>query len=95
MQEAVSVDPDLVLEHATPTLNGDEATYHLSTMIEATDQPLSGDELHEIFEEAKRTNKSFAFVAKQRLQGRASIRTVISPSDAIPDIIQRTEHKPR
>lgn len=95
MQEAVSVDPDLALEHAVPTLNGDEATYHFSTMIEATDQPLSGDELYEIFEEAKRTNKSFAFVARQRLQGRASIQTVISPSDAIPDITQRTEHKPR
>lgn len=95
MQEAVSVDPDLVLEHTVPTLNGNEATYHLSTMIEATDQPLSGDELHEIFEEAKRTNKSFAYVAKQRLQGRVRIQTVVTPSDAIPDIAQRTEHKPR
>jgi hypothetical protein len=95
MQDAVSVDPDLILEHTTPTLNGNEATYHFSTMIEATDQPLSGDELHEIFEEAKRTNKSFAYVAKQRLQGRARIQTVVSPSEAIPDIAQRTEHKPR
>jgi len=64
-------------------------------MIDATDQPLSGDELHEIFEEAKRTNKSLAFVARQRLQGCAAIQTVITPSDAIPDIAQRTEHKPR
>ena len=95
MQEAVSVDPASLLERAVPTLNGDEATYHFSTMIEATDQPLSGDELHEIFEEAKRTNKSMAFVARQRLQGCAAIQTVITPSDAIPDIAQRTEHKPR
>jgi hypothetical protein len=95
MQDAVSVDLELVLEHTVPTLNEAEATYHFSTMIEAIDQPLSGDELHEIFEEAKRTNKSFAYVAKQRLQGRARIQTVISPNDAIPDIAKRTEHKPR
>lgn len=95
MQEAVSVDPELVLEHTEPTTNESEAAYHFSTMIDATNQPLSGDEIHDIFEEAKRTNKSFAFVAKQRLQGRARIQTVISPVDNIPDIASRTEHKPR
>lgn len=95
MQEAVLVDPDFVLEHTQPTANEDTATYHFSTMIEATDQPLSGDEIYEIVQEAKRTNKSFAYVAKQRLQGRARIQTVISPADSIPDIANRTEHKPR
>jgi hypothetical protein len=95
MQDAVSVNPDHILEHSVTALNEDDATYHFSTMIEAIDQPLSGDELHEIFEEAKRTNKSIAFVARQRLQGRANIQTVISPSDSIPDIAQRTEHKTR
>jgi hypothetical protein len=95
MQEAVSVDPDVVLEHTEPTTNEDEATYHFSTTIEATDRPISGEELQDIFEEAKRTNKSVAYVAKQRLQGRARIQTVISPADGIPDIANRTEHKPR
>ena len=95
MQEAVSVDPDIVLEHAVPTLNGNEAIYQLSTMIEATDQPLSEEELHEILEEARRTDKTFASVVNQQLQGRANIRTIISPSDTIPDIAHRTTHKPR
>ena len=95
MQEAVSVDPDLLLEHVSPTTNEDEAAYHFSTVIEATDKPLSGDEINEIIEEAKRSNKSFAFIAKQRLQGRANIQTIISPTDSIPDIVSRTEHKPR
>ena len=95
MQEAVSVTPELVLEHTQPTTDESEAAYHFSTMIEATDQPLSGEEIHAIVEEAKRTNKSFAFVAQQRLQGRARVRTVISPAEDIPDIASRTEHKPR
>ncbi|WP_291441618.1 hypothetical protein [Acidovorax sp.] len=95
MQDAVSVDADLVLEHTAPSVNEDEATYHFSTVIESLDRPLSGDELHEIIEEAKRTNKSFAFVAQKRLQGRARMQTVISPADSVPDIAHRTEHKPR
>lgn len=95
MQEAVSFDPELVLEHTEPTNNDNEGAYHLSTMIDATDKPLTGEEIHDIYEEAKRTKKSFAFVAKQRLQGRAKILTVISPSDTIPNIANRTVHKPR
>lgn len=95
MQEAVSVDPNLVLEHTEPTTNEDEAAYHFSTTIEAIDKPLSGDEIRDIFQEAKRINRSFAYVAKQRLQGRAHIQTVVSPADGVPDIAKRTEHKPR
>jgi hypothetical protein len=95
MQEALSVDPKMILEHTQPTKNEDEAAYHFTTMIEATDEPLSGDEIHDIIEEAKRTNKSLAFVAKLRLQDRAKIQTVVSPVDTIPDIANRTEHKPR
>lgn len=95
MQDAVSVDPDAVLEHLGTTTNEEEATYQLSTIVEATEKPLSGDEIQEMFEEAKRTGKSFAFVAQRRLQGRYRVQTVISPMDNIPDIASRTEHKPR
>lgn len=95
MQDAVSVDLDKIFEHTVPTQNEDEAVYHFSTIIEATDMPISGDEFHEIIEDARRTNKSVAYVASQRLKGRAHVRTVISPNDGIPDIAVRTEHKPR
>lgn len=95
MQEAMSVDPKLVLEHTQPTADENEAAYHFSTLIKAADQPLSGDEIHAIIEEAKRTNKSFAYVAQKRLLGRARIQTVISPATDIPDIVSRTEHKRR
>lgn len=95
MQEAISFKPEFVIEHTIPTANEDKAVYNFSTIIEASDQPLSGDEINDIIEEAKRTKKSFAFVAQQRLQGRANIQTVVSPIDSIPDIASRTEHKPR
>lgn len=95
MRDAVAVDPELVLEHTIPAESEDDATYHFSTIIEAIDKRLSGEEIDEIFQEAKRTNKPFTYVAKQRLQGRAQIQTVVSPADGIPEIASRTEHKPR
>lgn len=95
MQEAALIQPQLIIEHTTPTTNEDEATYHFSTIIDATDQPLSGEEIFEIYQEAQRTNKSFTFVAKQRLTNRAYIQTIVSPADSVPVITSRTKHKPR
>jgi hypothetical protein len=95
MQDAMSVDLDKVLEHTEPTHNQDTAQYHFSTMIDARDKPLSGDEINDMLGEARRTNKSFAFIAQRRLKGRAKVQTVVSAADGIPEIAARTEHKPR
>lgn len=95
MQDAVSVELDDILEHTTRSDNEDEATYHFSTMIDARDNPISGEEIYEIQQEAERMGKSFAFVAQKRLKKRANVQTVVSPADSIPDIASRTEHKRR
>ncbi len=94
MQDAVSIDPELALEHMTNAEEG-EATYHLSTMIEAIDKPISGELIAEIQEESQRTGKSMSLLAKERLADIAIVRTVISPANSIPDIASRTEHKRR
>ena len=57
MQDAVSVSMDKVLEHATTTEDESEATYHFSTIIDASENPLSGEEIYEIQQEAIRTGK--------------------------------------
>ena len=95
MQEAVSINLDDILEHTDRSDNEEEATYHFSTMIDASDNPISGEEIYEIQKEAERTGKSFAYVAQNRLKGRAKVQTVVSPADSIPDIASRTEHKRR
>lgn len=95
MQDAVSIDLDDILEHTTPSKDEDNATYHFSTMIDARDNPISGEEIYEIQMEAQRTGKSFALIAQQRLTGRAQVQTIVSPADSIPDIASRTEHKRR
>ncbi len=95
MQDAVSIEVDDILEHSILSESEDDAIYHFSTLIDAKDNPISGDEIYEIQQEAERTGKSFAFVAQKRLKGRASVQTVISPADSIPNIASRTEHKRR
>jgi len=95
MQEAVSVDLDDILEHTTRSDDESEAVYHFSTMIDARDNPISGEEIYEMQQEAERTGKSLAYVAQKRLKDRANVQTVVSPADSIPDIVSRTEHKRR
>lgn len=95
MQEAISIGVEDILEHTLRSENEAEATYHFSTIIDASENPISGEEIYEIQQEAKRTGKSFAFTAQKRLNGRAKVQTIVSPADSIPDIAARTEHKPR
>lgn len=95
MQEAVEVDADWVIEETSRTDQEDEEVYNLSTIIMADESPISGEDLLEIFNEVKRTGKTFASVARKCLEGRASVQTTVSPADSIPDIAGRTEHKPR
>lgn len=95
MQEAISLGVDDIIEHTSRSENDDAATFHFSTIIDASDNPISGEEIYEIHQEAKRTGKSFAFIAQKSLKNRANVQTIVSPADSIPDIAARTEHKPR
>lgn len=94
MQEAISIDPELALEHMS-NAEEDDATYHLSTMIEAIDKPIPGELIDEIRQESINTGKSMTLIAKEKLKDIAVVKTVISPADSIPDIASRTEHKRR
>ncbi|KQZ34309.1 hypothetical protein [Massilia sp. Root1485] len=95
MQEAVDVDADWILEETSRAESEETAVYDLSTVIMADKAPISGDLIMDIIEEAQRTNKTFASVARGRLPDGVKMQTVISPAESIPDITPRTEHKPR
>jgi hypothetical protein len=94
MQDAITIDPDLALEHMSNAQEID-ATYHLSTMIEAIDKPIPGELIDEIRRESLETGKSMTLIAKEKLKGIAVVKTSISPADSIPDIASRTEHQRR
>ncbi|EOI6454633.1 hypothetical protein ACMU59_001308 [Yersinia enterocolitica] len=96
MEDAMSLDPDTALEFMSPAAD-EEATYHLSTIVQASDKsrPISGDLINEAIKEAQLTNKSISLVLKEKLAAHATITTIIAPSESIPDIAARTEHKSR
>lgn len=94
MEEALSLDPEVALEYMS-SADEDNATYHLSTIIEAIDQPIPGELIDEIREESQKTGQPMSYIAKKKLAGIANVLTVITPSESIPDIASRTEHKRR
>nr|WP_205600951.1 hypothetical protein [Halomonas socia] len=95
MQDAVSVELDAILAHTTRSEDESDAVYHFSTMIDARDDPISGEEIYKMQQEAERTGKSLSYIAQKRLKDRAKVQTVVSPADSVPDIASRTEHKRR
>lgn len=92
MEDALSVESENIISMTVPTDESD-AQYHLSTIIDASQNPLSAEEIAAIQNEAMHTGKTFAYVAKHRLAGRANVSTVISPNNNIPDISARSEKK--
>jgi len=92
MQEAVDIDPERLIEHLENTPEED-ATYHLSTLIEAIDKPIPGKILDEIRNESRKSGKSMALIAKEKLEGIANVTTIIEPAENIPDIAKRTKRK--
>lgn len=95
MQDAMSVEPDKVIELGSSAENEEDATYHISTFVDMSENPISGEELYEIQMEAKAAGKTFTYMLNKRLGDRAKIHTVISPAESIPDIAIRAEHKRR
>ena len=93
MEEAFSVDPDLVVKHTTRAESEGDAVYHLSTMVDASERPITGEELEEIRQESIRTGRSFASLASEMLGPDRKVRTVITPAEDIPDIAVRTPRK--
>lgn len=95
MQDAISVDPDMLIDLVSPVENEEDATYHFDTLIEMSEKPLSGEELYEIIMDAKKEGKSLTYMINKRLGERAKIQTIITPAESVPDIAIRTEHKRR
>jgi hypothetical protein len=89
MQGALDeITEEQLMSGMTSVTNESEATFRLSTMIEAEEGSyISGDELANIVEESKRTGKPLAELMK-KLEG-VKITTVVSPGPGVPDIAAR------
>lgn len=94
--ELVSEEPEEAFEYMERTDDEDEAIYHMSTLIIADEgKKISGDLIADIIEESNKTKVPLSKLIHQKFSDTASVKTVILPSDNVPEIANRTEHKKR
>ncbi|ABB33181.1 hypothetical protein GeomeDRAFT_1519 [Geobacter metallireducens RCH3] len=80
---------NFIIDKSTPTTDA-EAAFHMSTIVMAPEGgTISGDEIHEAFEEAKATGRTMASVLRERLKD-ANIRTIVSPGEGVPEAMPRS-----
>ena len=94
MEEAMSVDFDLLLEN--PDFKGDEhnGIYHMQSVIQAnSEEGIPGELIDEAFEESRKTGISATKILREKLADHASMVTIVSPSENVPDLAKRTERK--
>ncbi|MEW8390624.1 MAG: hypothetical protein AB2651_02520 [Candidatus Thiodiazotropha sp.] len=99
MQDLMGTEEGLqkIVDHSTPTKDIDNAAFNLSTVVMTEDgDTISGDLLAEAIIEANASGKTVASVMKDKLKNtRASITTVVSPGDGVPETQQRSGGRKR
>lgn len=95
MQTAMKVDPQLIIDHTSPT-DEEGSAFHMSTMVYAPEGGISGELIHDAIEDARKSGRSIASVLHERLKNSdVTVQTVVSPSDSVPEITHRTERDRR
>lgn len=96
MQDAMSADPEVLLDRFSVREEGEEndGAFHIQSFI-SNDEGIDTDILFDAIEESRRTKKSLTKLLREKLDDKTSISTIISPSDNVPELAKRTEHKPR
>ena len=97
MQELMGSEKGLefIINHSDPTGDFDNAAFNLNTIVMAKEgETISGELLAEAFDEAKAKGKTITSVLRDKLQdSNASITTIVSPGDGVPETQQRTGRK--
>lgn len=96
MQDAMSVDPEKLLDSFSIIDKDKEndGAFHVQTLI-SNQNGIDMEIISDIMEESRRTKKSFAKLLRERLDDDTKVTTIIAPSDRVPELAKRTEHKPR
>ncbi|EPC1891106.1 hypothetical protein ACRXLO_000038 [Cronobacter sakazakii] len=94
--DLVSEEPEQAFEHMERSDNEEDAVYHMSTVLIAGEgETISGDLIANLIEESNKTGVPLSKLMHQNFAGVASVKTVVSPSESVPAIANRTEHKKR
>ena len=96
MDDAMSMEAEDLLKQFTLVEEGEEndGAFHIQTVV-SNPEGIDGDHIQDIMDEARRTNTSFAKLLHEQLDDTTKVSTIISPSERVPEIAKRTEHKKR
>lgn len=92
MQTAAEMDPEVIIEQST-VVDTDEAAFRLQTLILPGDKPITSEALKALCEESRTTGQTMAHLARIYFPDADSIKTIVSPSESVPEIAKRTERK--
>lgn len=96
MQDAMDIDPEDIINHTTYTEDEEEAAFNIQTIIMAPNNPIRGEEVFAAIEESKKTGRTMAAIFREKFEGTdVGVTSIIGPSETVPKITPRTEHKPR
>lgn len=96
MQDAMSMDPNDIVNHTSATDVEGEAVFNIQTMMTSPGKPMKGEDIYAAYKESKRTGRTMASIFREKFEGDdVYIETIVSPSETVPKITPRTEHKPR
>lgn len=96
MQDAMDIDPKDIVNYTSSTEKEEEAAFNIQTLIIAPNNPIRGEDVAAALEESKRTGRTMASVFREMFEGSdVEVKSIVSPSETVPKITPRTEHKPR
>lgn len=92
MQESLDyIGPNKLMKTMGKTFNENEATYHLTTIVEASEgKTLKGDDIADILQESREKGIPVSRLAS-KLGGKQ--KTYISPGEGVPTILKRNKRK--
>jgi len=95
--DRLAENPDEFIANAVSTSNPEEGATHMLSIVKGPEGGISGDKVDAALEMARNTGKTLAHCFREVLADdkSASISTIASPADSVPEIAKRTERKRR
>lgn len=89
MEDAFTIPPKEILAKLKAAPSEEKDIFHLQTIMEAKPgETIKGDDIADAIEESKKTGKPIASIL-QKMKGKHSVKTIISPGEGVPKIKHR------
>ncbi len=93
MQDLLDIAPELIVKNSNLSKNPETAPIRMRTFAKSNDGPIDTDAVRSATEESRRTGMPVANLLPKYIGNTATVKTIISPADSIPDIAKRKRRK--